>query len=644
MRASLLLAAASWFGLLAMGRFLFWGDLTYIHQPWRALVAEQLQRGLLPHWNPFAYLGMPLAAQMQSAAWYPGSLPFYFFPFPEALTLFQCAHMTLAGFFGWLWLRREGFRGPAARAGAVLYMANGMMIAHLPYINHLSSLAYLPACLLFRKNPWLLGLTLALCFLSGYPTMAAGAAFCAIVVPALFGRLGSRKEALNSIKAWVFGGLLAAGLSAVLLLPAYEVVGISQRGAGMPMDEILEFGFKPSDWKQWLTPALLAPGEFSPGENWWVTAYLGAAGAAAAIAGLVRLPAAALAAAAGYLVFLALLLLGKSLVVSRWLWEAITPLQAVRYPGNLSFLVMPVAAWLAAFGLRNRKWAAPAAILMTLELFVYALFSHRTAGRDYFFQEGPLNARLHALLGDHRYLLAPSALLLQKAQVDLATGGIDLNQRLYGLTNVQHHFRSVANFGEPLVPHASYRFMDFIYRRKSAGDAAEYMPWADATIFLSSKKLPKTEARLTWRGEAIWNIYAVRQPTARALWLSDKAARQVPGEVFPEGGGVPLPRIDAKSLLPSRMPRPDRYSVSAATPAGWLFLAEPRVPGWTLRLSGAVAVSRPALSAFQLLPVPAGRWTLDAFYQPPGWLLGVFSTVLVALASGAYWYNRAGLP
>jgi len=61
------------FGLWAAGYSLFWGDLSYLHHPWRALASEIVQRGGLPLWDPYAYLGMPLAAEMQCAAWYPGT-------------------------------------------------------------------------------------------------------------------------------------------------------------------------------------------------------------------------------------------------------------------------------------------------------------------------------------------------------------------------------------------------------------------------------------------------------------------------------------------------------------------------------------------------------------------------------------------
>src|SRR5579863_7515099 len=89
------------------GRSLFWGDLTYLHHPWRSLAAEMLQAGRLPPWDPYAYLGMPLAAEMQCAVWYPGTLPFHLYSFATGLALYHATHFALAGLFAFLWLRRE---------------------------------------------------------------------------------------------------------------------------------------------------------------------------------------------------------------------------------------------------------------------------------------------------------------------------------------------------------------------------------------------------------------------------------------------------------------------------------------------------------------------------------------------------------
>src|SRR5580693_6969274 len=43
----------------------FTEDLTNINHPWRVLVAESLQRGGVPLWNPYSLFGMPLLGNFQ---------------------------------------------------------------------------------------------------------------------------------------------------------------------------------------------------------------------------------------------------------------------------------------------------------------------------------------------------------------------------------------------------------------------------------------------------------------------------------------------------------------------------------------------------------------------------------------------------
>ncbi|MBI4386836.1 MAG: hypothetical protein HY551_05590 [Elusimicrobia bacterium] len=625
-------------GLAVSGRTPFWGDLAYIHHPWRSLVAQMVQGGALPLWNPYAYLGMPLAAQMQSAAWYPGGLFFNLWSFERGLLAFYVLHYGLIGTFAYLWLRRERCGRAAACAGALVFMANGILVSRIPFLNHLSTLAYLPAFLLFVRSPWLLGLAFVLCFLSGYPSMLAGGSLCAFVTSWLLGR---RRP---SLPTWVLSGCAAAAGSAVLLFPALALAVDSQRGAGLASQEVLRFGFHPSDWRQLLSPRLVLKGEFSPWIYWWKTAYLGLAAWAFAAAGLWRLPRKIALELLGCGALLAIVVLGGSNALSSWIWEHFAPFRYIRYPGNLSYLALPAAAWLVAAGLNGKRWAVVGALWVGMELVLYAGFSHPTVQRGYFSQPGPLVRYLqatlsghHAPLSGHRYLLSPSALEWHRGKgrgFDAAAA--DLKHRLYGLTNVPFHLASAGNFGEPLVPKGSYDFMDFLYSRPGAASAARYLAWADIRFLLTRD--PVEVPGLNYRGETLWHVYEEPRARGRALWLAPEAGRTLdPG--LDETRGLP----DLREAVPVAVSgdREDRYEFDAATPAGWLYVAQPRTPGWRTWLDGRPAAGERALRAFQKFAVPQGRWTLHFRYDPASWRLGVAVTLLAILACAAYWYNRA---
>src|SRR5262249_8238443 len=91
------MALVPFLGAWLKGQLPYWGDLTYIHHPWRAYAAQLLRAGRLPLWNPYLYFGMPQAASMQDGLFYPGTTPFFIFGFPAGLALFHAVHYALAG-------------------------------------------------------------------------------------------------------------------------------------------------------------------------------------------------------------------------------------------------------------------------------------------------------------------------------------------------------------------------------------------------------------------------------------------------------------------------------------------------------------------------------------------------------------------
>ncbi|HVE14020.1 MAG TPA: hypothetical protein VNI01_11535 [Elusimicrobiota bacterium] len=644
--AALLAAAAAALVLppYLAGRTLFWSDLTYIHYPWRVLTAELAQRGLLPLWNPYCYLGMPLAAQMQNAAWYPGSAPFQLLPFVPALALYGLLHVLLAGALAFLWLRRLGAGRAAATGGAAAYMLGGWMASRLPYLNHLSSLALFPALLLFADAPALAGAAIALSFLSGYPPMLAGQLVAAFAVslaldflPGPFGAAAPRgpwaRRLGRRLARWAGAGALAAALSACLLLPATELVRGSRRAGGVEAAEALTWAFAPRDLLQLVGPPLLASGEFSPAVDWWKTAYAGAAALAAAAAGAASLPGAFAAAAAVYAGGAATLLLGGNSAPSAWAWTHLAPLRYVRYPGNMAYLIAPLVALLCAAGLRRLRprWALAAAAAICVELLGYAAGSQPTAPRTFFADAGPLVPFLRARAGGHRYFMSPRAL-----HAGTGLGSLDFKHRLYGLGNAPYHLEGVGNFGEPLVPSRSYAFMDFLFSRKSLAEAAPWLPWADAAVALTVDAAP-APAGMADAGEPLWHAYSIAG-ARRAAWLTRAA-----GDALPEGLAGEAPARTGSREVRFLREREDRFVVSGdSAEPGWVFVAEPLAPGWSVSSSDGQASPRPALGAFQKIEVGPGPWTLRFAYDPASWRLGRAISVLAICALTAAGLRAVG--
>lgn len=613
----------------AQGLAPFWGDLTYLHYPWRTLGAQVLIAGRAPLWDPYLYFGMPMAARMQDALFYPGSLPFFLFGFATGTALFHAFHYGLAGVMAYLWLRSLRLPRAASWGGALLYGFGGVMMSRMPFLNHLAALSLAPCLLLFFSRPALLAPALALAFLAGYPPFLIGSALGAWGLGLILCARPRGGWAVSAAGRWAAAGIFAMLLSACLLLPAEELFRHSRRASGISLEEALGFGFGPRDLLQWVSP-LLVGRAFDPAAAWWKCSYLGFSGCLAALWGISRL---AFPRALGILAFLAgilLLLLGGSNPLSLAFWTHVPGIQFIRYPGNLAYLALPAISLLAAAGLRGlraRLWLAAA---IALELSAYGWGAYPTARRDIFPSAGPIVRFLQARLGGDRYLLSPRAL-----HAHAGSGLQDWKFRLYGLTNAPFRLRAAGNFGEPLVPRPSYDFMDALFRAESAEVAAALFSWADIRFLLTPDRIPPSPL-LRYEGRSLWEIYRFTGPLAPA-YAFGASGENIPAEIPEE-----VSRLAPGRPLAWRRDREDRFEVPGEG-QGWVYVAEPRYPGWKVRvetpLGGSEVRSLPALTAFQKVPVPPGRWTLHFRYLPANWRLGRLLTVLSLMALALHWYN-----
>ena len=153
------------------------GDVYAYHIPLRHMVAERLQAGRLPLWNPYWFAGTPLWANPQTAVLYPPSVLFQFFPVIPALNATWLLHLLLAAGGGYLFFRRLRLSPAGAFTLAAAYALSpfvlGRVAQGVPTL--LASLAWIPwTWLAFVSGvPGLLAVVLALQGLSGHPQFAA---------------------------------------------------------------------------------------------------------------------------------------------------------------------------------------------------------------------------------------------------------------------------------------------------------------------------------------------------------------------------------------------------------------------------------------------------------------------------------------
>lgn len=208
--------------------------------PRRLLTNTIAAQGELPLWNPSILTGTPLLDDGQLAFFYPLSLIFFLFPVGQAFGYYAFVQLVLAGLGSYVFARRQGLgRGGAILAG-LCYMLSGYMLTWLQYPEHTAATALLPWCFWAvaraierdRWPEWLLcGVLLALPIVSQLQI----AFYIYIGVGCfLLWRLWSIPEwttRLRHIAGFCIAVLLALALSAIQLMPAFDLAGESQRSS-----------------------------------------------------------------------------------------------------------------------------------------------------------------------------------------------------------------------------------------------------------------------------------------------------------------------------------------------------------------------------------------------------------------------------
>ncbi|MBN1979185.1 MAG: YfhO family protein [Anaerolineae bacterium] len=273
------------FPLLLLWRPLFageafhWGTPLLQFVPWQRMAAGMWRGGHLPLWNPLVGCGAPLAANYQTAAFYPLNALYLLLPAEVALTWTTGLHLALAGWGRYRWGRAVGLGRFAALIGALALEGSGFLVARVALFPSMAFAFPWIGVWLWRGEMLLqrgrlsdslwLGLVLGLGLLAGH----AQTAFYGGVLLAAYLLFRTVQIARRETRDWrwllghcslfiapLFVGL---GLAAIQLLPTAELMLQSQRATGVDYD----FAMTNSMWP-WRLITFLAPDFFgNPGRG-----------------------------------------------------------------------------------------------------------------------------------------------------------------------------------------------------------------------------------------------------------------------------------------------------------------------------------------------------------------------------------------
>jgi hypothetical protein len=371
------------------------GDLVSFLYPTYRFAAASLRAGSLPLWNPHLYGGAPFLADMQSGVFYlPNLLLFFLAPGfgYKAMEWLSVFHVFLAGLFAYFCLRYLEPGHPlhrlAALLGAIAYMFSDLFVVHFGNLNLIAVAAWLPLIVLFfwrSLRSRSLGLAVAAGVVFGISTLAghlqitlfiglalAVAALLAVPEarrstrpstslrqnPHSLARRPSNPQPPTSNLLWPLLALavtavVAVGLSALVLLPAFEYTRLSPRAA-LSYRDAARYSLVPALLGEMLVPALFNSRE--PAVYWGVwdrvaAGYLGIlplilAGLAIFLRRGRRIRLFVVLAIVSFL-----LALGGESVVHGWAYLLLPGFGQLRAPARLVVLLDFSLAALAALGL-----------------------------------------------------------------------------------------------------------------------------------------------------------------------------------------------------------------------------------------------------------------------------------------------------
>jgi len=201
-------------------------DLSRFFYPLREFSVTQFLSGKIPLWDPYIQCGSPHLAELQTCVFYPLSMVYLLFSYPQAFNYFIIIHIILAGLFTYILMRNWGYSSHASFLSAVVFMFSGYIISVINLLGPLASVVWLPLVILFYeravkkdwvKNSIITGLFMTLEFLGGEPVVLYATFFILILMSGL------------RIKPMILAIAVFIGLASFQIIPFLEFLRHTSR-------------------------------------------------------------------------------------------------------------------------------------------------------------------------------------------------------------------------------------------------------------------------------------------------------------------------------------------------------------------------------------------------------------------------------
>ncbi len=231
--------------ILFGGKFL-WEDFVEQEFPFRTLAASSLAQGILPHWNPYVFAGMPFLADVQIAFWYPVNMLQSLFVSdrhlsPVVMEWAILLHFFVAG-FGMYWFSKKIFEIDdwSAIFAGIAYGFGGYIAAqsiHQMIVYHIALFPFVAYFFIRGFDSWkhaiVGGLILGTMYLAGHPQSTLYFTFF-LGVLALYEIVHRARHKSGALNIWTvvrmaLPVIIGFGIFAIQFLPSQELANLSRR-------------------------------------------------------------------------------------------------------------------------------------------------------------------------------------------------------------------------------------------------------------------------------------------------------------------------------------------------------------------------------------------------------------------------------
>ena len=266
--AIMLLPFAIFAAEAAVLRVFYYHDIQYYFIPYHRLVVDIVQQGHLPLWNPYAFSGIPLLGDGQTAIFYPPNWLSFVLPPAAAINYTILLQFSLAGAGMFTFTRSLGVGRWAATLAAIAFMFNGFLATRMVHLSIMSGAALVPfvfwAVEQWRLRPGparfaLAALLVAVQALAGHPQVPVYTAAGVLVYLVVRAATSAPPTARWRAVLWAGAALVMAYtagycLAAIQLLPWIDFARLSPRASNASFNLVAGQSIIGYDWLLVLFP------------------------------------------------------------------------------------------------------------------------------------------------------------------------------------------------------------------------------------------------------------------------------------------------------------------------------------------------------------------------------------------------------